>query len=225
MSSLTSRYGLQGLERQGIHLADQPGLVVQGKSLFFFSLTRRPPAGSDPLGALKTEVQVAIAEARRYEGFAELHLYYLDADGHVLLSLSSKPPETPKLKFDGTLVTTTPVNHLKVERRFEARGRSGLRQRVVEETREVYAALEKFQAAYQLGWGGLFFAREEGSRINLFQHFEPVRKGAFKPEEVLTDLTFTLQLWQAADARSMIGYRPVSTSLDSATLDEALNWA
>jgi hypothetical protein len=125
----------------------------------------------------------------------------------------------------GALQGTTPVNSLKVERRYEARGKSGIRQRIVDETRDVYAALEKFQSAYQLGWGGLFFARERDSRTHLFAHFEPVRKGAFKPEEVLTELTFTLKLWQGADSRSMVGYRPVTTSLDSATLDEALAWS
>jgi hypothetical protein len=225
MSSLKSRYGLQGLDRQGIHLADQPGVIVKGKSLQFFSLSVRPGTGPDPLSALRGPLQAAIDEARRYDGFEDLHLYYLDANGHAILSLTGRPSEAPHLKLDGTLVSGEPLNSLKVERRFEAKGKLGVRQRVVDETRDVYAALEHFQASYQLGWGGLFFARDAESRTRLFQHFEPLRKGTFKVEEVLTDLTFAIQVFQGADTRTVVGYRSVRTTLDSATLDEALAWS
>ena len=110
-------------------------------------------------------------------------------------------------------------------RRYEAVGRTGVRFRTKEEIRDVYTALEMFQTTYQLGWGGQFFARDPDSRRTIFRHFDPLRTGLLRVEEKLTDLTMSLQLFEETPGRELVPYRVVKTTLDAATLDEALAWA
>ena len=198
-----------------------------GKILYFSSLELAPPAGTgDALGWVRETVEQALSEARGYEGMEQLHLYYADADGYLIFSVPDLPNAIPRLKFGEKEVACTPLASLKIERRFEAQGKSGVRLRVVEETRDVYTALEKFQAAYLLGWGGLFFARDAEMRTKLFRHFDPIRKGTFKPEEVLTNLSLSLRLLQAgSEEREMVAYRPVRLAVEAATLEDALNWS
>jgi hypothetical protein len=227
MSTLRARFGLQGLEHHGVTLADQPGLVMKGKQLTFFSLSHRPPAGAEaPLAALKTWFAKGIDYARRDEALADLHLYYLDADGRAILSLPFKPQSPPSLKVGDTLHDTVPVTSLRIVRRYEAVGKTGVRFRTKEEIRDVYTALEMFQTAYQMGWGGQFFARDPEARTSIFRHFDPFRSGLLRVEERLTNLTLSVQLFQEATGQQeLIAYRPVKTSLESATLDEALAWS
>jgi len=225
MSSLRARFGLQGLERHGVTLADQPGLVMKGKQLFFYSMTHRPPAGTeDPLAFLKAQFAKALDVGRDSE-LADLHLYYLDADGRAILSFPAKLPVSPTLRIGTKLFDTIPVVSLKVVRRYEALGRTGIRFRNKEEIRDPYTAFEMFQTAYQMGWGGQFFARDPDARAAIFRHFDPVRSGLIRVEEKLTNLSFTVQLFQEAPGQDLIAYRPVKTSLESATLDEALAWS
>src|SRR5438445_678832 len=98
MGTLNSRYGLQGLERHGVYLADLPGQVAKGKALVFFALSRKPPTGTeDPLGLLKARFLPAVEDLKHEDGYEDLHLYYLDSQGHAILSLGKTPFEAPRL--------------------------------------------------------------------------------------------------------------------------------
>ena len=226
MALLQARFGLQGLDRHGVSLADQPGLVLKGKQLSFYSFSHRPPAGADdPLAVLKVMFAKAVEDARRDSELANLHLYYLDADGRAILSLLTKPALAPALKLVDKYVPSVAVNALRIVRRYEAVGKTGVRFRTKEEIRDVYTALEMFQTAYQMGWGGQFFARDPDARASIFRHFDPVRSGLLKVEEKLSNLVFTVQLFQESVGQEFIAYRPVRTTLESTTLDEVLAWS
>lgn len=225
MSTLHARFGLQGLEHHGVSLNDQPGLIFKGRQPVFYSLGHRVPAADDPLAALKVLFAKGLTEARRESEWAELHLYYLDADGRAILSLPAKPERPPSVRIGDTVHPTVPIAALKVVRHFEALGRTGLRSRTKEELRDVYTALEMFQTSYQLGWGGQFFARDAEARTSIFRHYDPFRSGLLRVEEKLTNLTCTVQLFQESAGQDLIAYRPVKTTLESATLEEALSWA
>lgn len=224
MSTLHSRFGLQGLEHHGVTLADQPGLVISGQKLFFYAVAHRPVGDSEALGSLKALFLKGIEEARSEPSLGGLHLYYLDADGHAILSLALEVPRPLALSLGGTVVSAVPLSSLKVVRWFEAVGRYGVRRRVKEEVRDVYTALEVFQTAYQLGWGGQFFARDSEARTAIFRHFDPFRSGVLRVEETLNQLTLTLQLVQES-LTGDVPYRAVTTTLAEATLNEALTWA
>ena len=226
MGSLQARFGLQGLDHHGVSLADQPGLVLKGKQLNFYSVSHRPPAGTDdPLGVLKVQFAKALDDARRDSELAGIHLYYLDADGRAIVSLPVKPALPPALKLGDKYQPSFPVNTLRIVRRYEAVGKTGVRFRTKEEIRDVYTALEMFQTAYQMGWGGQFFARDRDARASIFRHFDPVRSGLLKVEEKLSNLVFTLQLFQESSGQELIAYRAIKTTLESTTLEEVLAWS
>ena len=226
MGSLQARFSLQGLDHHGVSLADQPGLVLKGKELSFYSVSHRPPVGvEDPLAVLKVQFTKALDDVRGDSELAGIHLYYLDADGRAIVSLPGRPVAPPALKLGGKYQPSVAIDTLHIDRRYEAVGKTGVRFRTKEEIRDVYTALEMFQTAYQMGWGGQFFARDQDARTSIFRHFDPVRSGLLRVKEELSNLVFVLQLFQESSGQDLIAYRAVRTTQESATLEEVLAWS
>lgn len=226
MVTLKSKFGIQALDGHGIFVADQPGLVLDGKPLYFYHFTYLPhDLAQARFEVARPRLSAAFEDYRALQGSQakDLHLYYFDADGHGLLSLRHTLSEPLNIMVGDIMLNPVPVEHLSLERRFEAEGQTGRHSKTLTEKHDVYYTIEKFLSGFSWGWAGLFHNRDRQERERIFRDFNPVKSGLFTRTESLSHLTFRLRLSLEDSHQGLKPFREVRINLAEATLDEALS--